>query len=218
MTTAVLTISSSSLADPSSTGSAVAGIAEAADRVVSIIRRYATNAVALAGDGTIRVDLDRINWVCEPTERARRIAGLASSWTGHRVDVQITRPRDAAGAGGPFSVNLARRASEVPAAFRDRLAEAATRLSALAEGFALQPNHWMLILQSDSSSVSMPLPGTTFDDGAFSIAHRLPDRAFEGVSSLRLEARVCRRVAAPREESHVPVQLHGRSQPLPLVS
>ena len=221
MATVSLQLSSTPPQSRGQTPVSVANDREALDRAASIIRKYATGAVAITGDSTLRVDLDTVDWRCEARERARRVASLAAEWTGRKVDVRfdpVQQPGEETA--DPFAVELQRRESEEPGAFTARIARAGQRLQTLVEGSGRQAERWTLHIDRAGRSTSMPLPSSVFEGGTDGLVRRLPPAAMEQVTAVRLESRTRKAPSThrPGTRSPRPVRVPGRPETLPLVS
>ncbi len=191
---------------------------EEAERLASILRKYATGSVAIEAGNTLRVDLRRIPWACAEPERARRLGVLASTWTGRKVETRIEEAPSQP-ATGPFTASLRRRPAEAATAFRGRIRRAAERLALLVETHGEPCRRWMVRLERDGASAVMPLPGALLEQGQGEFDRRLPVAALENVTAVRLEARTGTpaSVQHPRTRTTADGGL-GRGKPLAKVS
>lgn len=220
MSTACLTIPPTASVNAGATPLTARDDREAVERVASIIRKYATDSVAVNAGNVVKVDLDRVPWRCEPGERARRLGVLATAWSGRKVEVHIEAPRKQPPAVEPFAVELRRRRTDSAALLLRRIERAAARLLAMVEVHEGEVQRWMLHIDRDDALSVMPLPSRVFTEGSQGLEGWLPEAALANVIGVRLEARVRpgKRTAEPGPRAPRPVRFPGRPELLPLVS
>lgn len=201
------------------------GLDSAADvlqRIATIVRRYATDRVAIRGDA-VEVELDaRHSPASSLDEQARRLAVLARSWTGRSVQHEVRErsaeaprphsPVRAPGGNRLPTVAVAIREGEDAVVTAERVGRALRRLDTVSTGGETPPAGFILHLRRDDRETAMPLPRSVLDSE--SLERWLPPAALQGVSGIRLETRVRRDAAAPRRSPRNPV----RSAPAPALS
>lgn len=204
MTIAVLTPSHASfIARPKSP----AGLPDVLERIAMIVRRYATDRVAIRG-GAVEIDLSgrRLPGASDE-ERARRLAVLAGSWTGSRVSHQLREPSapsaDRNTNPQPCAVSIVVREGETAASTVARVERALQRLAVIAEAQGAPVDGFVLRLSRGAHEAVMPLSVAILE--AESLHRWLPPAAMRGVSGIRLETRVRRVQSRPRQTPRNPV-------------
>lgn len=193
--------------------------AETLDRIATIVRKYATDSVAIREDrveASLRGDGP---FACSLQEAARRLGVIASSWTGVRVEARLEEESPVGSSSGephrPGTVRVMIRAGESHDLRLERIARAAGRLQVLMATQGREPKDWVLRIGREAGTISMPLPNVVFEDATL-LARRLPARALEGVNAIELEARV-RQAPSRTGGTRNPVRI-PRVAALPLVS
>lgn len=179
-------------------------------RMATIVRRYATDRVAIR-NGAVEVDLgDAPERPVDTAERARRLAVLAKAWVGpvrHEVREAAQPQRtldETALPPRPASVRLPMRDVESPADTLDRLAKALRRLAAMNEAANVTISGFVLRLERGERATAMPLPVSVVE--APSLERWLPPSALQGVTGIWLETRVRRESVRPVRSPRNPVR------------
>ena len=221
MSIAVLTPALSSQLPATSRSFGLDSPADVLQRIATIVRRYATDRVAIRGDA-VEVELeDAPVPAAGLEEQARRLAVLARSWTGRVVRHEVRERREEApkvripmrsevGNRRP-SAALAIRDGEDAVVTAERVARALRRLDAISPGDGTAPSGFILRLRRDDRETAMPLPRSVLE--AESLERWLPPASLQGVTAIRLETRV-RRDAGSRRSPRNPV----RTAPVPALS
>lgn len=196
--------------------------AEVLHRIATIVRRYATDRVAIRGDA-VEVELEAGHDLGSSLdEQARRLAVLARSWTGRAVrhevrerSAEVPRPYAPVRAPGGNrlpTVAVAIREGEDAVVTAERVGRALRRLDAVSNHGEAPPAGFILHLRRGDRETAMPLPRSVLESE--SLERWLPPAALQGVTGIRLETRVRRDAAVPRRSPRNPV----RSAPAPALS
>jgi hypothetical protein len=222
MSIAVLTPSLSSQLPATSRSFGLDSPADVLQRIATIVRRYATDRVAVRGDA-VEVELEGDGSPAPGLdEQARRLAVLARSWTGRAVRHEVREraevapaPRTAEPATRGHqlpSVSVAVRQGEDAVVTAERVARALRRLDAISGEGEGAATGFILRLRRDDRETAMPLSRSVLESQ--SLERWLPPASLQGVTAIRLETRVRRDAAAPRRSPRNPV----RSVPAPVLS
>lgn len=222
MSIAVLTPVLSSQLPATSPSFGLDSPADVLHRMATIVRRYATDRVAIRGDA-VEVELEAGHSPASSLdEQARRLAVLARSWIGRAVRHEVReRSAEAPRPHAPLRTTGGNRLPTVAVAIREgedamvtaeRVGRGLRRLDALSTHGEASLAGFILHLRRDDRETAMPLPRSVLDSE--SLERWLPPAALQGVTGIRVETRVRQDAAAPRRSPRNPV----RSAPAPALS